>query len=154
MPMAQMTCEDSREPEVQVDPLEAAIPSLLSNSRMPSPSTYSKASAGGVGQAVQRVAVDEGVGRPCQDAAREAVAKFLYHRVSFGHVRHGQVAGDAEADDGGRILRDGAAPAFLVAAAQQQAETTTSRPRNWIADLIRLSAPALMYLVPARFQFA
>ena len=41
--MARITCEGSSDPEVQADPLEAAMPSRLSISKMLSPSIYSNA---------------------------------------------------------------------------------------------------------------
>ncbi|MNW01473.1 hypothetical protein D3C71_1971120 [compost metagenome] len=41
--MARITWDGSSEPEVHAEPLEAAMPTLLSSSRMASPSMYSKA---------------------------------------------------------------------------------------------------------------
>ena len=43
MPIARITWDGSSEPEVQAEPLDAAMPSLLSSSRIASPSMYSKA---------------------------------------------------------------------------------------------------------------
>ena len=43
MSIARITWEGSREPDVQADPLEAAMPILFSSSRIASPSMYSNA---------------------------------------------------------------------------------------------------------------
>jgi len=43
MPIARITCDGSSDPEVQADPLDAAMPSLFNMRRIDSPSMYSKA---------------------------------------------------------------------------------------------------------------
>jgi hypothetical protein len=112
----------SSEPEVQAEPDEAAMPNLLSSSRIASPSMNSKAMLLVLGRRLVRVAGDEGARHGGEDAGLQLVAQALHFGVLEVHVLHGLFAGLAERDDRGGVFGAGAAAALLVAAAQQRAE--------------------------------
>jgi hypothetical protein len=119
--MARITCEGSSEPEVQAEPEEAAMPSLFSSSRMPSPSMYSKAMLLVLGRRLS-VAGREAMPTWLRMPRLELVAQALDAWCSLRHVLLRQFAGDAEADDGGRVLGAGAATALLMTTTQQRTE--------------------------------
>ena len=74
--------------------------------------------AGGVGQAVDAVAVDLGAGDGGEDAFLEFVAQGADFEGLVLHEFGGEFARLAEGDDGGDVLGAGA-PAVLLSAANQ-----------------------------------
>ena len=75
--------------------------------------------AGGVGQALGRVAVDDGVGDAADQFALQPVAQGFDPDVLFIQFGRGQFGGFAQADDGGHVLGAAAAAVLLVAAEQE-----------------------------------
>ena len=98
------------------------MPCLFSSSRIPSPSTYSKAMLAVLGRRLSVSPLTKACGTwpGCPRSRRSR--RRLTSVFSAAMCCQRQFAGHAEADDRGRVLGAGAAAAFLMAAAQQRAE--------------------------------
>ena len=115
--MARMTWDGSSEPEVQAEPLDAAMPSLLSFRRIAFALDVLEGDVGRVGQAIVGIAGDEGIRNHGENPLFEPVAHGLDAGVLEGQVFQRQLGGLAQADDRGRVLGARPPAALLMAAA-------------------------------------
>ena len=120
-PMARSTCDGSSEPEVQAEPEEAQMSYWFMCRRMASPSTNSKLMLAVLGSRSVLWPLSRELRDVVEQAVFQLVAQGAHPGVLLGHFGGGQLAGLAQADDGGDVFR-AAAPAMLLVSAVQEGD--------------------------------